>query len=83
MHNFDHFLAMAMRYLILWKSRGLNSLEPDLSETIGMIQTLKNRENGGGSNLEEDHLELGALQKRYGALQRQISLKWAQRARVM
>lgn len=82
MHAFSHLVARTRSQLIAWRTKGLNSIDSDLKCLEQEIQLAEINDVLSNS---EDHsnIALTTLYNRYAALQRQNSIKWAQRPRML
>lgn len=80
MHAFIHLIWRTRNKLISWSNNGLNSLEANMNKIELEILDV---ENFDVESVSDVHQDLSALYNKLSALQRQNSLKLAQRARLL
>lgn len=81
LHAFSHLLVRTRRLLIHWRSVNVNSVETELDK---VEMDIFSTEAHDMSNPWDDnsHFHLISLYKKISALQRQNTIKWAQRSRI-
>ncbi|XP_039138794.1 uncharacterized protein LOC120276131 [Dioscorea cayenensis subsp. rotundata] len=82
MHAFSHLISRARSNLISWKNRGLCSIVSNISRLEMDILDAESMDAVYGNDYNAVEL-LYPLYNKLAALQRQNSIKWAQRARLM
>lgn len=80
MHALSHLIARTRSQLINWRVQGLNSIESDLLKTKHEINIAETNDVSNDYN-DFSQNSLPILYNKYSALQKQNSIKWAQRAR--
>lgn len=78
LHIFLHLLSRTRFKLTQWKSNGINSLEKALTLTEANIYNLENTDDS-----IDTQINLSVQYDKLAALQRQISIKWQQRAKLL
>ncbi|XP_039141957.1 uncharacterized protein LOC120279156 [Dioscorea cayenensis subsp. rotundata] len=78
LHAFSHLLSRTRFKLSNWKSSGLNSVEIALAQTETEINSLEQLDSS--TDIQD---RLSVLYSKLAAIQRQLSIKWAQRARLL
>lgn len=78
LHIITHLLSYIRFKLNIWKHNGVNSLEHALKQTESDISYLESMDDSVASQTN-----LSIQYARLAAIQRQISIKWAQRARLI